>query len=87
MAPSVGKVAEAPQNWTLWQKFKTYIWDADAHLKTPFERKLVRKLDFGILVVACLGFFMRYLDAANLANAYVSGYSSVFQHIYASLLI
>uniref|UniRef100_A0A0W0FAL3 Pantothenate transporter liz1 n=1 Tax=Moniliophthora roreri TaxID=221103 RepID=A0A0W0FAL3_MONRR len=73
MAPSVGKVAEAPQNWTLWQKFKTYIWDADAHLKTPFERKLVRKLDFGILVVACLGFFMRYLDAANLANAYVSG--------------
>ncbi|ESK98227.1 pantothenate transporter liz1 [Moniliophthora roreri MCA 2997] len=73
MAPSVGKVAEAPQNWTLWQKFKTYIWDADAHLKTPFERKLMRKLDFGILVVACLGFFMRYLDAANLANAYVSG--------------
>ncbi|KAF8922244.1 major facilitator superfamily domain-containing protein [Mucidula mucida] len=58
---------------TLKDKFFSYIWDSDAHLKTAFERKLIRKLDFGILVVSCLGFFMRYLDAANLANAYVSG--------------
>ncbi|THV06054.1 pantothenate transporter liz1 [Dendrothele bispora CBS 962.96] len=61
------------QKVTAWQKFKSYIWDSDAHLKTPFERNLLRKLDFGILIVACLGFFMRYLDSANLANAYVSG--------------
>ncbi|KIY67448.1 pantothenate transporter liz1 [Cylindrobasidium torrendii FP15055 ss-10] len=58
---------------TFKEKLLSYLWDADNHLKTPFERKLVRKLDFGILVVACLGFFMRYLDSANLANAYVSG--------------
>ncbi|KAK0233315.1 major facilitator superfamily domain-containing protein [Armillaria fumosa] len=58
---------------TFKDKFLSYIWDSDAHLKTPFERRLIRKLDFGILVVSCLGFFMRYLDSANLTNAYVSG--------------
>ncbi|KAJ3882379.1 pantothenate transporter liz1 [Lentinula edodes] len=58
---------------SFWQKIKLYIWDSDAHLKSRFERRLLRKLDFGILVIGCLGFFMRYLDSANLANAYVSG--------------
>ncbi|SJL05859.1 related to transporter protein [Armillaria ostoyae] len=58
---------------TFKDKLLSYIWDSDAHMKTPFERRLIRKLDFGILVVSCLGFFMRYLDSANLANAYVSG--------------
>ncbi|KAJ7881109.1 pantothenate transporter liz1 [Mycena olivaceomarginata] len=37
------------------------------------ERALIRKLDFGILIVACLGFFLKYLDQSNLANAYISG--------------
>ncbi|KAF9073869.1 pantothenate transporter liz1 [Rhodocollybia butyracea] len=60
-------------NLTFWQKCKSFIWDSDGHLKSQFEKRLVRKLDFGILVVGCLGFFMRYLDSANLANAYVSG--------------
>ncbi|KAJ3798112.1 pantothenate transporter liz1 [Lentinula aff. detonsa] len=58
---------------TVWQKLKSYIWDSDAHLKSDFERRLLKKLDVGILVIGCLGFFMRYLDSANLANAYVSG--------------
>ncbi|KAJ3973457.1 pantothenate transporter liz1 [Lentinula raphanica] len=57
----------------IWHKLKLYIWDSDAHLKSNFERKLLKKVDFGILVIGCLGFFMRYLDSANLANAYVSG--------------
>ncbi|KII86299.1 hypothetical protein PLICRDRAFT_43891 [Plicaturopsis crispa FD-325 SS-3] len=61
------------QTNTFTQKLLSYIWDSDSHLKSPFEKKLLRKLDFGILVVSCLGFFMRYLDQANLANAYVSG--------------
>ncbi|KAJ7670488.1 pantothenate transporter liz1 [Mycena olivaceomarginata] len=56
-----------------WTKFKSYIWDSDAHLKSPEERALIRKLDFGILIVACLGFFLKYLDQNNLANAYISG--------------
>ncbi|KAJ4476658.1 pantothenate transporter liz1 [Lentinula aciculospora] len=64
---------EQTSQLTFWQKFESYIWDSDTHLKSPFERKLLRKLDFGILVIGCLGFFMRYLDSANLANAYVSG--------------
>ncbi|KAL7412555.1 pantothenate transporter liz1 [Mrakia frigida] len=63
----------APSKLTPWQTFLAYIWDTDQHLKSPFERHLLRKLDLGILSVCCLGFFMRYLDASNLANAYVSG--------------
>jgi hypothetical protein len=39
------------------------------------------KLDFGILIVSCLGFFMRYLDSSNLANAYVSGSAPPFVYI------
>ncbi|KAF7335821.1 Pantothenate transporter Liz1 [Mycena venus] len=38
-------------------QFKSYIWDSDAHLKSAEERALIRKLDYGILVVSCLGFF------------------------------
>ncbi|KAF7330168.1 Pantothenate transporter Liz1 [Mycena venus] len=56
-----------------WTKFKSYIWDSDAHLKAAEERALIRKLDYGILVVSCLGFFLKYLDQNNLANAYISG--------------
>lgn len=29
---------------TLKEKFFSFIWDSDTHLKTPFERKLVRKV-------------------------------------------
>jgi hypothetical protein len=32
-----------------------HLWDQDQHLKSPEERKLVRKLDFGILICATLG--------------------------------
>ena len=51
----------------------SYIWDKDTHLKSPAERKLLRKLDMSILIVACLGFFMKFLDQTNIANAYISG--------------
>ncbi len=33
---------EAPR--TFKDKFLSYIWDSDAHLKTPFERRLIRKV-------------------------------------------
>ncbi|CAK4031078.1 pantothenate transporter liz1 [Lecanosticta acicola] len=55
------------------KNFRSFIWDSDAHLKTLEERKLLRKLDFSILTIACLGFFLKYLDQGNLSNAYVSG--------------
>lgn len=50
------------RNFLSLLQFKSYIWDSDAHLKSPEERALIRKLDFGILVVACLGFFLKYLE-------------------------
>lgn len=55
------------------KSFRSFIWDTDTHLKSPAERTLLRKLDFSILTIGCLGFFLKYLDQGNLANAYVSG--------------
>ncbi|KUJ16369.1 pantothenate transporter liz1 [Mollisia scopiformis] len=55
------------------KNFRSFIWDTDTHLKSKEERKLLRKLDFSILTIGCLGFFLKYLDQGNLANAYVSG--------------
>ncbi|ATY63245.1 major facilitator superfamily transporter [Cordyceps militaris] len=37
------------------------------------ERKLLRKLDFYILLYACLTFFVKYLDQTNVTNAWLSG--------------
>ncbi|KAI5478419.1 hypothetical protein MNV49_005168 [Pseudohyphozyma bogoriensis] len=50
-----------------------FIWDADTHLKTPEERKLLFKIDLLILLPICLSWLMKYIDQINLANAYVSG--------------
>ncbi|KAJ7220334.1 pantothenate transporter liz1 [Mycena pura] len=58
---------------TFWTKFRSFIWDSDSHLKSAEERAIIRKLDFGILVVSCYGFFLKYLDQNNLTNAYISG--------------
>lgn len=55
------------------RNFRSFIWDTDTHLKSPAERKLLLKLDCAILTIGCLGFFMKYLDQGNIANAYVSG--------------
>ncbi|RFU34143.1 hypothetical protein B7463_g2258, partial [Scytalidium lignicola] len=55
------------------KSFRSFIWDTDTHLKSPEERKLLRKLNFAILSIGCFGFFLKYLDQNNLANAYVSG--------------
>ncbi|KAL1861519.1 hypothetical protein Daus18300_008781 [Diaporthe australafricana] len=55
------------------RSFRSFIWDTDTHLKSAEERRLLRKLDWSILTIGGLGFFMKYLDQGNLANAYVSG--------------
>lgn len=57
----------------LMKSFRSFIWDSDTHLKSPEEIKLLRKLDLSILSIGCLGFFLKYLDQGNIANAYVSG--------------
>ncbi|KAJ0305825.1 hypothetical protein COL516b_004933 [Colletotrichum fioriniae] len=51
----VGVHEDAPQNVSWGRKVLYHLWDADQHLKSPQERALVRKLDFGILICATLG--------------------------------
>lgn len=63
---------EPQEKKTPSRSFRSFIWDTDTHLKMPEERRLLRKLDWSILTIGCLGFFMKYLDQGNLANAYVS---------------
>ncbi|KAL1968635.1 hypothetical protein VTN77DRAFT_1461 [Rasamsonia byssochlamydoides] len=67
----------------LWTSFRSFIWDTDSHLKSPEERKLVRKLDIALLTIGCVGFFLKYLDQTNLTNAYVSQ-STIQQPIHSS---
>ncbi|KAM0385693.1 hypothetical protein ACHAPY_000232 [Fusarium culmorum] len=49
------------------------LWDNDQHLKTPEELKLMRELDFSILICATLGWWMKYIDQTNATNVYVTG--------------
>lgn len=53
------------------RKWQSYIWDSLD--KSPEERKFVFKLDCAILTFASLGYFIKYLDQANVNNAFVSG--------------
>ncbi|KDN64761.1 putative pantothenate transporter liz1 [Colletotrichum sublineola] len=69
----IGVHEEAPQILPWSKRILYHLWDADQHLKSPKERSLVRKLDFGILICATLGWWMKYIDQSNITNAYVSG--------------
>ncbi|KAH7014107.1 pantothenate transporter liz1 [Microdochium trichocladiopsis] len=62
-----------PQKVSAGKRLLYHLWDNDQHLKSPEERRLVRKLDFGILICATLGWWMKYIDQNNIVNAYVSG--------------
>ncbi|KAM0817772.1 hypothetical protein AB5N19_03579 [Seiridium cardinale] len=71
---AVGEGEYVPPEKVSWgKKILYHLWDSDQHLKSPEERALVRKLDFGILICATLGWWMKYIDQSNLSNAYVSG--------------
>ncbi|KAH4046803.1 hypothetical protein HBH98_206350 [Parastagonospora nodorum] len=48
-----------------------FIWHPKGTPST--EKKLLQKIDFFILTYGCLAFFTKWLDQANLSNAYVSG--------------
>ncbi|KAF4869121.1 Pantothenate transporter liz1 [Colletotrichum siamense] len=72
-ASDVGVGAHEAHNVSFGKKILYHLWDADQHLKSPQERALVRKLDFGILICATLGWWMKYIDQSNITNAYVSG--------------
>lgn len=53
------------------RKWKSYLWDTFD--KSPEERKFLFKLDTALLTFASLGYFIKYLDQANINNAFVSG--------------
>jgi ACS family pantothenate transporter-like MFS transporter len=50
-----------PQKLSLGKKILYHLWDSDQHLKSAHERALVRKLDFGILICATLGWVSGWL--------------------------
>jgi ACS family pantothenate transporter-like MFS transporter len=41
--------------------------------RTHKERKFLQKLDFGLLTILSLGYFIKNLDQTNISNAYISG--------------
>ncbi|KAI5480269.1 MFS transporter [Pseudohyphozyma bogoriensis] len=49
------------------------IWDGDRHLKSKEENRLINKLDAAILSTIMFGYWMKFIDQANISNAYVSG--------------
>ncbi|EKD16175.1 pantothenate transporter liz1 [Drepanopeziza brunnea f. sp. 'multigermtubi' MB_m1] len=53
------------------QTIQLYIWDDQD--KPAKEEHFLFKLDFFVLSYACLGYFCKSLDQANINNAYVSG--------------
>ena len=54
-----------------WRTTQSYIWDDPD--KPKEERCFLFKLDICLLTIACLGYFSKNLDQANINNAYVSG--------------
>lgn len=48
-----------------------YIWDSLN--KSPEERRFLFKIDLAILTFASCGYLIKYLDQANINNAFVSG--------------
>ncbi|KXJ96475.1 pantothenate transporter liz1 [Microdochium bolleyi] len=64
--PRTDIVAEAPK-----RTWKSNLWDSWD--KPPEERRFLAKLDAVVITFATLGYFIKYLDQVNVANAYVSG--------------
>ncbi|ORY32895.1 pantothenate transporter liz1 [Naematelia encephala] len=68
---STPEAKKSTKGW--WQKFVSVVWDPDYYEKSDAERKLVSKIDCGILTCVAFGYLMKYIDQTNLNNAYVSG--------------
>ncbi|CAK7903755.1 vitamin H transporter [[Candida] anglica] len=69
---------EASRPW--WKFFDEFEYRRDVPKwswlgtgSSPQERKLLLKLDAHIVIYAMLGYWCKFLDSANLTNAYVSG--------------
>ncbi|WVR09657.1 hypothetical protein IAU60_006732 [Kwoniella sp. DSM 27419] len=67
------QLAEAPvppRKRSLASKLRRIVWD---DIEDPVERAFVRRLDIGLMSIAMLGYFVKYLSQANISNAYVTG--------------
>ncbi|KAF5362946.1 hypothetical protein D9758_007078 [Tetrapyrgos nigripes] len=64
-------MASGQQEISWGRRISQVVWDRDD--KSEEERKYVQRLDLGLMTIACLGYFIKYLDQANVQNAYVSG--------------
>ncbi|KAJ9611480.1 hypothetical protein H2200_004664 [Cladophialophora chaetospira] len=60
-----------------FRSFQRYIWDDPD--KSKQEKWFMFKLDVFLLSAACLGYFSKNLDQANINNAYVSGMKEALQ--------
>lgn len=69
--PEPSDKAEVLIQEKIQRKWQSYLWDTLD--KSPEERKFLFKLDFALLTFASLGYFIKYLDQANINNAFVSG--------------
>ncbi|KAK9481047.1 major facilitator superfamily domain-containing protein [Lipomyces japonicus] len=56
---------------TTWQRIIGVVWDGAR--KDPVERRLLLRLDVGILIYQILSFIIQCIDTNNVTNAYVSG--------------
>lgn len=64
-------VAKAPRRIRPFHSILRYVWDDPD--KPKHEKWFLFKLDVFLLSAACLGYFSKNLDQANINNAYVSG--------------
>uniref|UniRef100_A0A0W0EVB1 MFS general substrate transporter n=1 Tax=Moniliophthora roreri TaxID=221103 RepID=A0A0W0EVB1_MONRR len=78
-----------PAKQSLANRISRFIWDKYVFLindnlifllrifpgddKSEEEREFVRRLDLGLITIAWLGYFIKYLDQTNISSAYVSG--------------
>ena len=66
----------SPDGFVTEEKVKVpwyaYIWDYDPG-RSKEEVAFVQRLDFYVLLILSLGYFIKNLDQTNISNAYVSG--------------
>ncbi|KAF2718146.1 major facilitator superfamily transporter [Polychaeton citri CBS 116435] len=68
-AASFTDISPPPRTKTPWW---AYFWDYEPN-RPKAETQFVQRLDFAVLTILSLGYFMKNLDQSNIANAYVSG--------------
>lgn len=82
---SANDAGELKTSQRYWRNFQGYVWDDPD--KPKEEKRFLLKLDFFLLTYACLGYFCKNLDQANISNAYVSGMKESLNMVCAFLFV